>query len=357
VVEELARRSAFPTVTVLAEDRPARLAAGRNLLISYDSTCPRGRYSRCQLMIDGFRGRRSRRRLLNHLYNPAALALLPMQPAVLVVHEDWAMCLALPQLRSMLGSTRLVLFVHNGVSRALSAREINRCLRACDLVVAVSHAALHRLVMKVGRLPCAATVIHNGAPAQFPTPVSSTVDARPTVLFAGRVVPAKGAHRLLCAAMGLDRLGGLTVVGIDRPSDGLTARAYQRSLTILGRRCRVPVRFVPFTDAHGVAAEMAAASIGVVPTRRWESGSLVLLEMLASGLAVVASDLPGNREVGGDAIQYFRTTAELRAILAELSRDPGVRDRWAGRALDASRRVSWESSAAAFDDMVAGLLS
>jgi len=86
----------------------------------------------------------------------------------------------------------------------------------------------------------------------------------------------------------------------------------------------------------------AGADIVVYPTLV-ESFGHPLLEALAWGLPVVASDIPTNRELARDAALYFRPQdpAELAARVEQLAQDPALRRALAERGPRYARQYSW----------------
>jgi glycosyltransferase involved in cell wall biosynthesis len=74
-----------------------------------------------------------------------------------------------------------------------------------------------------------------------------------------------------------------------------------------------------------VARWLAAADVVVLPSR-WEGMSLVLLEAMATGRSVVATDVPGAREALGEAgaIVPVEAVAPLAEALAERLLDPDL---------------------------------
>ncbi len=110
------------------------------------------------------------------------------------------------------------------------------------------------------------------------------------VIFIGRDERRKGVDVLLEAwpVIALRRpSASLRVIGVDRTDDVPAA-------TFLGR-----------TDEATKAAELAAADVLVAPNLGGESFGIVVLEGMAAGCAVVASNLPAFRSVGGDTAAYF----------------------------------------------------
>ena len=84
-----------------------------------------------------------------------------------------------------------------------------------------------------------------------------------------------------------------------------------------------------------------------------------MIEAMASGGCVVALDTPENREVGGEAVGYFRLrpTQTLSGMLSECAASPALRDemRRAARTR-AAALYSWERVTEAYERLFAALL-
>ena len=85
--------------------------------------------------------------------------------------------------------------------------------------------------------------------------------------------------------------------------DMIDRSGYVEHITILGWRSDVPV-LLQVTDVF------------VLPSR-WEGLSLAILEAMASGLPVVASDIPGNTDLVQDGVTGYQFKGEVAASLAE----------------------------------------
>ena len=84
-----------------------------------------------------------------------------------------------------------------------------------------------------------------------------------------------------------------------------------------------------------------------------------LIEAMGSGGAVLAHETPENREVGGDAVGYFRLGAaqSLTSRMREWLMDPDRREGHRARARDrAAERYSWEGVTDAYERLFRSLL-
>jgi phosphatidylinositol alpha-mannosyltransferase len=165
-------------------------------------------------------------------------------------------------------------------------------------------------------------------------------DAVPNILFVGRHDPRKGLPDLLSACRILAREGHpfrVIVVG-----DGwLRWRAEWMAAGPLRGR----VHFVGrVTNAH-LPRYYASADVFCSPALGGESFGLVLLEAMASGLPVVASDLPGYRSVLTQGIEGIATPPRdphaLAVALRMLLLDPDLRARMGARGVATARRLAW----------------
>ena len=128
----------------------------------------------------------------------------------------------------------------------------------------------------------------------------------PTVLFCGRHEPRKGLAVLLEALQHLP--ADVTVwVASDGPQTAeLRARFPDERVVWLGR-----------IDDGEKAARLRAADVFCAPSLGGESFGVVLLEGMAAGTAVVASDLPGYRNVARPDVDSLLTPPGDAAALGE----------------------------------------
>ena len=176
-------------------------------------------------------------------------------------------------------------------------------------------------------------LLYNGIETDLYKKASPTPTDRPTVFFIGRHEPRKGLDILLEAMAQLPADVRLWVAGDGPDTATLKARfAGDARIEWLGR----------VTDAEK-AARMQGADVFCAPSLRGESFGVVLLEAMAARTPVVASDLPGYRNVAiadrdGLLVPAGDSTA-LAAALARVLNDRSL----AGRLADAG-----EARAAAF---------
>ncbi|HXZ82706.1 MAG TPA: glycosyltransferase family 4 protein [Acidimicrobiales bacterium] len=216
-------------------------------------------------------------------------------------------------------------------------------VRRLDDRVAVSEVARATLWAAAG--PCPVGILPNAVDlGRFdhaaPTPV-----AAPTVLFIGRAEARKGLDVLAEAFAGLPGDLRLQIVG-----EGPEAPALRRRF---GADARIEW-LGALSDAE-LAGRLAAAEILVAPSRGGESFGVVLLEAMAAGTAVLASDLPGYRLAAGDAAAYSPPgdALALRGHLQSLLADPEARRRLVAAGRTVAARHSFADLAAAYAERYA----
>ena len=163
------------------------------------------------------------------------------------------------------------------------------------------------------------------------------------VLFVGQMRPYKGLKILLQAAKGLDLT--LNIVG-----DGPNRREYEKYAEKLG------LKNVYF---HGVVPDeelrrlYLSSDVLVLPSVSMnEAFGLVTLEAAAAGCAVIASDLPGVR----DLVKEFGLLIKpndidsLRYALL-LFEDEYIRQRYVHRGLNVAARYSWRNVAEKYNEI------
>jgi phosphatidylinositol alpha-mannosyltransferase len=147
-------------------------------------------------------------------------------------------------------------------------------------------------------------------------------DGRINLLFVGRLDPRKGVHHLIAAMPGiLERTGGkvrLLIVG-----DSYLRGKLEASVPPAARD---HVKFLGHVPSADLPRWYATGDIFVSPASGKESFGIVLVEAMASGRAVVASDIPGYRSVitpGVNAVAVPPDDVEaLAEAIAALAHDP-----------------------------------
>jgi len=136
----------------------------------------------------------------------------------------------------------------------------------------------------------------------------------------------------------------------------LTQHAQPFSVCIVGAEQTVPIPRIPIradvkvsTDQSSVAVRgpqteaqlraLYSRAAVYAATARYEPLGIAPLEAAFSRCAIVANDIPGFREVWGDAALYFRTNdaGSLAEILRELDADRSLRQAYADRAYTRAR--------------------
>ena len=176
-------------------------------------------------------------------------------------------------------------------------------------------------------------------------PIRHLRDGMVNVLFVGRLEKRKGLGDLLLGYRELEsrvERVRLVIVG-----DGPLRSAVERQVSRHRLRNVVMAGFVP---SSVLPRYFASADIACFPATGGESFGVVILEAMASGLPVVASEIPGYLsvvEAGRDALTVRpRSPIELGAALTVLARDPELRRRLGSAGRVKSRAHSWREVAA-----------
>ena len=221
-------------------------------------------------------------------------------------------------------------------------------------LIAVSSALRERLVA-LGADPGRVTVLRNGVDAGLFRPPADRAAARaalglvrPTLLSVGALIPRKGHHLTIAAMPGLAAFD-LLIAG-----EGPERAHLQAQIASLGLTGRVRLLgAVPHADlpaCYGAADAMVLASAR-------EGWANVLLESMACGTPVVASNIPGNPEV---------VRSREAGLIAEANTPPGIAaavralfaappDRAATRAY--AERFGWEQTSRGQLDLFRRLLA
>jgi glycosyltransferase involved in cell wall biosynthesis len=215
-------------------------------------------------------------------------------------------------------------------------------LRKADRVVVFTEEQRSALSAKYRIDPERVVVIPNGVEDAFYYPDERVPRAKPRLLFVGRLSNQKNLPLLLQALAGVSDQFETTIVG-----DGeLEAQLKELSAGLNLQN----VRFYGRADGDELRNLYRNADIFVLPSER-EGMPLVLLEALAMGLPVVATDIPGTRDVIHDGVNgrlvALGDAAALREALFSVTSSPETYRRMS----EASRKFAHQYSWTAVGDM------
>lgn len=217
---------------------------------------------------------------------------------------------------------------------------LRRCFDRLDGRIAVSEAAREFVS---GQFPGDYALIPNGVDRgrfspEVP-PLPGLRDGKLNVLFVGRLEKRKGLGHLIRACSALRRRDlRLIVVGA---SGGARRRRY----AALARDSGVDALFAGYVAPGLLPRYYASADVCCAPSIGGESFGVVLLEAMATGRAVVASDLPGYRAAVppwlGECLAPPADASALAAALARLLDSPALRAELGEQGRRWSRQFDW----------------
>lgn len=260
-----------------------------------------------------------------HLHEP----LLPTLPLAVLRHRDLvpqAICIG-------------TFHSYREVSRTYYyGRSIfMRFFKKLDSVIVVSEAA-RQYHMRYFQAPY--VTIPNGVDvARFADPAIEPIvrfnDGRPNILFVGRLEKRKGLSYLIEAFARVQQMipeARLLIVGAYDRMDKAPYVLQTRHLKLSG------VHFIGQVDDAELARYYRTATVFCAPSTGMESFGLILLEAMAAGAPIVASNIDGYREVVSDGNEGLLVPPEDPQALAEamlaLLNDPARRT-----ALSAAGRI------------------
>ncbi len=272
---------------------------------------------------------------LIHCHSPLTLPPMGEAPVISTFHSTMAM--SLPRLEVIDGCS-----LASRLMRPFSVRTETKLLRCSGAVTAVSERAQRALSEEYGLSNQSIPVLGNGVDSDQFTP-SASGNPPKNVLYAGRLAPGKGLLDLVKAAKRVLTARPdwtFTLVG-----EGPLASRIKRLRRVLG----IPAsKFAlkGFVPPGQMPEEYCNAQIFVLPSYH-EGVPTVLLEAMATGLPIVATDVGGVREVleegkHGLLCQPGDPQVLARRILEAIG-DPGLRANLARAARSrVRRRHTWD---------------
>jgi glycosyltransferase involved in cell wall biosynthesis len=229
--------------------------------------------------------------------------------------------------------------------------------RICDRVVCNSRAAAERL-LQAGLPAGKVVVIGNALPPEAFAEVAPALERVAGILRIGMIARMNADYKnhrgfLRAAKMLSEKFSHLEFV---LAGDGPLRGGLEKEAAELG--LREGVKFLG--DRRDISAVLASLDISVVPSAS-ESLSNVMLESMAAGIAVVATAVGGNSEIGGDARAILVPTGDVQSLAAGLAcvvQDATLRSAMAREGRDYVRsRFSVERVCRKYEELYADVLS
>ena len=294
-----------------------------------------------------FSGSVSRVTLSPKIYLPVKRLLRKERFDVLHIHEPLTPALSLFVLRH--SKTVCVGTFHAYREKRHLALEtvaplIQRLLEKLDARICVSEAALELISHY---FPGDYVVIPNGidvnrfGAAQL-QPIERFSDGRPNILFVGRLEQRKGFRFLMRAyPYVLEAVpdARLIVAGAYDKEDKEPFVRYARMHGLTG------AKFVGRISQEDLPRYYRTCDVFCAPSTGFESFGIVLLEAMAAGKPIVATDIPGYRSVVEDVSEGLMVEPENERALAKaiihLLRNPGLRREMGERGRRKAANYDW----------------
>jgi phosphatidylinositol alpha-mannosyltransferase len=274
--------------------------------------------------------------------------LRALAPDVVHVHEPLVPWVSLAATTAQVAPVVATFHAWSDRDRAyrVAGRVLRRALAHVDAAIAVSPAAAAYHAAALGWRTSDLTVVPNGVEvARFrgATPFPQ-VREHPSLLFVGRLEARKGLDQLLHAFAHLRATRPdlrLYVVGDGPDRD--------RCQQLLPARLRADVVFLGRVDAAELPRFYASCDLFVAPALGGESFGIVLIEAMAAGAPVVASDIPGYASVVTDGVDGRlvppHDPGALAEAIATLLDNPSLARALADTATARVERYDWSAVA------------
>lgn len=173
-------------------------------------------------------------------------------------------------------------------------------------------------------------------------PIEKFDDGRPTILFVGRLEKRKGFRHLIRAFPYIKESipdARLLVVGAYSDEEKAPFIRYARAHKLHG------INFVGWVSRQELPRYFRTAQLFCAPSTGFESFGIVLLEAMAAGLPIVASDIAGYRQVLTNGIEGELVEPDDPETIAHASikllSDEKLRNAMSQRGRETAARYDW----------------
>ncbi|HUE04879.1 MAG TPA: glycosyltransferase family 1 protein, partial [Bryobacteraceae bacterium] len=220
--------------------------------------------------------------------------------------------------------------------RARFAAQARDAAARSDRIIAVSNFTARQVTEVLGIDPSLVRVVHHGVGSAVGTPAGDVLPREKIILHVGAIQHRKNIARLVDAFERVDRDWQLVLAG----AAGYGAAEIAGRIGAAHSRERIlSLGYVPQPE---LARWYARATIFAFPSLD-EGFGMPVLEAMASGTPVIASNRSAIPEVAGEAAWLVNPedTEELASALVSLTRDPELRAELSARGRSRAKQFTW----------------
>lgn len=214
---------------------------------------------------------------------------------------------------------------------------LKRVLKAAQYVIVFTQDQKNEYIKKYDLDSGQVLIVPNGVDKIFYNSKLKTLHKKPRLLFVGRLNYQKNLQQLLNALDGISEKFSTTLVGVGEQEYELKHLAKELKLR--------NVVFAGRAEGDKLLEYYKESDIFVLPSER-EGMPLVLLEAMAMGLPIVATNVTGNKDVvidgrNGVLVPYQDKTA-LKDALLKLASSPDLYNQMAYSSRSLAKDYSWQ---------------
>jgi glycosyltransferase involved in cell wall biosynthesis len=220
---------------------------------------------------------------------------------------------------------------------SINTKAIKPVLESCEVIITTTKSyaetspVISEFIHKV-------EVVPNAVDVGFFAPSKRVYEREPIVLYVGRLVEYKGLECLLRAmkiVQKIEKRAKLVVIG-----DGEDRTRFET----ISERLELNVEFKGKLSDEAVAEWMRRGKTLVLPSKsRLEAFGIVLLEAMASGTPVIASDIPGVRDVALEGGVVFSDVDDLAEKIVSMLHDSKLAEKLSKKGMRAVReKYRWD---------------
>ncbi len=264
-----------------------------------------------------------------------------------IIHIHGALAPTLPLITLLFSNSTNIITFHASFDRSIGYESLRSPLRKffsrIDGVIAVSQEA-KRSVYRY--FPGEYKIIPNGVDLKRFSPnnpkLENYIDGRINLLFVGRQDPRKGI-KYLYKAMDyiIEEISDVRLIVVGR---GFLKKFYELSIS---DKAREHIVFEDYVDWSLLPLYYSTVNLFVSPAIGGESFGIILLEAMASGVPVVASNIRGYRQVIKHKYNGYlvkpKDPKELADGIINVLKNKGLRENLVKNGLEFVKRYSWEN--------------